>query len=61
MVAPRLSRAMKIAVLSTRTGWHTDELQREITERGHQAFLLSYESLVARLGTHASDAPKLGA
>jgi RimK family alpha-L-glutamate ligase len=61
MVAPRLSRPMKIAVLSTRSGWHTDELQREIAARGHEAFLLPYESLVARLGAHAADAPKLGA
>ena len=52
---------MKIAVLSTRSGWHTDELLRAITERGHQPLLLPYESLVARLGAHASDAPKLGA
>jgi RimK family alpha-L-glutamate ligase len=61
MVAPRFSRTMKIAVLSTRSGWHTDELQRAIAERGHQPFLLPYESLVARLGAHASDAPRLGA
>ncbi|MEP7086508.1 MAG: RimK family alpha-L-glutamate ligase [Gemmatimonadota bacterium] len=52
---------MKIAVLSTRSGWHTDELQRAIFERGHQPFLLPYESLVARLGTHQNAAPKLGA
>jgi len=26
MVAPRFSRTMKIAVLSARSGWHTDEL-----------------------------------
>lgn len=61
MVAPRFARTMKIAVLSTRSGWHTDELQRSIAERGHQPLLLPYESLVARLGAHASDAPKLGA
>jgi len=61
MVAPRFTRTMKIAVLSTRSGWHTDELQRAILERGHQPFLLPYESLVARLGAHADDAPRLGA
>jgi RimK family alpha-L-glutamate ligase len=61
MVAPRFSRTMKIAVLSTRSGWHTDELQRAIHERGHQPFLLPYESLVARLGAHTDDAPRLGA
>jgi RimK family alpha-L-glutamate ligase len=52
---------MKIAILSTRSGWHTDELLRAITERGHQPLLLPYESLVARLGVHAGDAPRLGA
>jgi RimK family alpha-L-glutamate ligase len=52
---------MKIAVLSARSGWHTDELLRAITERGHQPLLLPYESLVARLGAHAGDAPRLGA
>ena len=52
---------MKIAVLSARSGWHTDELLRAITGRGHQPLLLPYESLVARLGAHAGDAPRLGA
>jgi RimK family alpha-L-glutamate ligase len=52
---------MKVAVLSTRTGWHTDELQRAIIERGHTPFLRSYESLVARLGSHPDGAPRLGA
>ena len=61
MVAPRVSRIMKIAVLSTRSGWHTDELQRAIRERGHQPFLLPYESLVARLGANVAGVPKLGA
>ncbi|MGH7623149.1 MAG: ATP-grasp domain-containing protein [Gemmatimonadaceae bacterium] len=52
---------MNIAVLSTRTGWHTDELQRAIAERGHTSHLLPYESLVARLGARDHDAPRLGA
>jgi len=52
---------MNIAVLSARTGWHTDELQRAITERGHTPLLLPYESLVARLGARDPDAPRLGA
>ena len=51
---------MKIAILSTRSGWHTDELQRAMIERGHQPFLLPYEALVARLGAHPSGGPKLG-
>jgi glutathione synthase/RimK-type ligase-like ATP-grasp enzyme len=61
MVAPRSARAMKIAILSTRSGWHTDELQRAILERGHQPFRFPYESLVAHLGAHASGSPRLGA
>jgi RimK family alpha-L-glutamate ligase len=61
MVVPRSRRVMKIAVLSTRTGWHTDELQRAIVERGHAPLLLPYESLVARLGEHDRSAPRLGA
>jgi RimK family alpha-L-glutamate ligase len=52
---------MNIAVLSARTGWHTDELQRAIAERGHTSLLLPYESLVARLGARGRDAPRLGA
>jgi RimK family alpha-L-glutamate ligase len=60
MAAPRSHRRMKIAVLSTRTGWHTDELQRAIVERGHTPLLLPYESLVARLGARAHAAPRLG-
>jgi len=61
MVVPRSRRIMKIAVLSTRTGWHTDELRRAIVERGHTPLLLPYESLVARLGAHDRAAPRLGA
>ena len=61
MAVPRSRRIMKIAVLSTRTGWHTDELQRAIVERGHTPFLVPYESLVARLGARDRAAPQLGA
>jgi len=61
MVVPRSRRIMKIAVLSIRTGWHTDELRRAIVERGHTPLLLPYESLVARLGAHDRAAPRLGA
>lgn len=41
---------MKIAVLAARTGWHTKELERAAAERGHQAVVLPYESLVASIG-----------
>ncbi|HET7553699.1 MAG TPA: RimK family alpha-L-glutamate ligase [Gemmatimonadaceae bacterium] len=42
---------MKIPILSSRTGWHTDQLVRALRERGHEGLTLQYESLVARLGT----------
>ena len=41
---------MRIAILSARTGWHTDELCRALAERGHAGAVLPYEGLVARLG-----------
>ncbi len=42
---------MHVAILSTPTGWHTDELNRALAERGHTSRVLPYEGLVARLGT----------
>jgi RimK family alpha-L-glutamate ligase len=42
---------MRIIIPSARTGWHTDELSRALTERGHTARVLQYEGLVARMGT----------
>lgn len=44
---------MQVAILSARTGWHTDELCRALTERGHGSRVLPYEGLVARLGASA--------
>ena len=41
---------MHVAILSARSGWHTDELRRALTERGHTSTLAPYESLVARIG-----------
>jgi RimK family alpha-L-glutamate ligase len=41
---------MHVAILSARTGWHTDELCRALAERGHVGAVLPYEGLVARLG-----------
>ena len=47
---------MRIAILSARTGWHTDELLRALAERGHEGFAVPYESLVATIGCRgASD------
>lgn len=41
---------MKIPILASRTGWHTDQLLRAIAERGHEGVVCPYEALVARLG-----------
>ncbi len=38
---------MRIAILASRSGWHTDELVRAFRERGHTAALARYEDLVA--------------
>jgi RimK family alpha-L-glutamate ligase len=41
---------MQVAILSARAGWHTDQLCRALTGRGHAARVLPYEGLVARFG-----------
>jgi RimK family alpha-L-glutamate ligase len=41
---------MRVAILSARKGWHTDQLCGALVARGATAQLLTYESLVARLG-----------
>jgi RimK family alpha-L-glutamate ligase len=38
-----------IAILSARTGWHTDELCRALADHGHAGVILPYEKLVGRL------------
>jgi RimK family alpha-L-glutamate ligase len=40
---------MRTVILGS-PGWHTDELSRALTERGHTSIVLPYEGLVARLG-----------
>ena len=45
---------MRVVILSARTGWHTDELIRALTGRGHLAAVLPYEGLVARIGGNDS-------
>jgi RimK family alpha-L-glutamate ligase len=40
---------MQVAILSARTGWHTDQLCRALAERQHTGRVLPYEGLVARL------------
>jgi len=44
---------MRVVILSARTGWHTDELIRALTERDHLAAVLPYEGLVAKIGVEA--------
>ena len=41
---------MRVAILSARSGWHTDELCRALSARGHLGVVLPYEGLVARFG-----------
>jgi RimK family alpha-L-glutamate ligase len=41
---------MRIIILASRSGWHTDELLRAFGERGHAAALARYEDLVATVG-----------
>jgi RimK family alpha-L-glutamate ligase len=40
-------------VLAARAGWHTKELERAASERGHEAIVLPYEGLVATIGAAA--------
>src|SRR5688572_11498071 len=47
---------MNIVILSSHTGWQTDELLRALGERGHIGCVLPYEGLVARLGGRWSGA-----
>jgi RimK family alpha-L-glutamate ligase len=42
---------VRVAVLSARTGWHTDELLRALAARGCSAAVVPYEGVVASLGT----------
>src|SRR5688572_15002926 len=41
---------MRVAILSARTGWHTDELLRALAARDHTGCVVPYESLVAHIG-----------
>jgi RimK family alpha-L-glutamate ligase len=51
---------MRVVILSARTGWHTDELVRALTERGHLAAVLRYEGLVGRINVEAGLQRRLG-
>jgi RimK family alpha-L-glutamate ligase len=41
---------MRVAILSAGRGWHTNELARALTGRGHTASLVPVNRLVARIG-----------
>jgi len=41
---------VQVVILSARTGWHTDELCRALSARGHVSVVLPYEKLIATLG-----------
>jgi RimK family alpha-L-glutamate ligase len=41
---------MRVPILASRTGWHTDELCRALAEEGHTGVIVPYEGLVARSG-----------
>jgi RimK family alpha-L-glutamate ligase len=41
---------LQLAVLAARTGWHTKQLERAASERGHSISVLPYEGLVATIG-----------
>jgi RimK family alpha-L-glutamate ligase len=45
-----------VPILSARTGWHTDELLRALTERGHSGAVVPYVALVARIGPTSTNA-----
>jgi RimK family alpha-L-glutamate ligase len=45
---------MRVAILSARTGWHTDELCRALSVRGHTACVLPYEALTTRFAQACS-------
>ena len=44
---------MRVAILSARSGWHTDELLRALAARGHSAAVVPFEALLARIGGRA--------
>lgn len=41
---------MRIAILASRAGWHTAQLERALGARGHEARVLPYDGLVGQLG-----------
>ncbi len=52
---------MRVVILAPRQGWHTAELCRALAERGDSGVVVSYEGLVARLGSGAGAGLRSGA
>src|SRR6185503_10788946 len=50
---------MHVAILSARSGWHTDELCRALADRGHAGVVVPYEGLIAQIGGQGGDGPPL--
>lgn len=48
---------MHVTILSTREGWHTDELRRALAARTVTADVRPYETFVARVGGSSAQAP----
>jgi ribosomal protein S6--L-glutamate ligase len=48
-----------VAILSARSGWHTDELRRALADRGHTCVVAPYEALIARIGSGSGDGVQL--
>jgi len=45
---------VRVAILSARQGWHTDQLCRALAQRGHEGRVVPYEALAAHLGGAAA-------
>src|SRR3954468_16452081 len=61
--ARRYSKAdrVHVAILSARSGWHTDELRRAVAARGHTCTVAPYQGIAARIGGGAADGVRVAA
>jgi len=50
-----------VAILSARSGWHTDELRRAVTARGHTCTVAPYQGIAARIGWGEGDGVEVAA
>jgi RimK family alpha-L-glutamate ligase len=46
---------VQVVILSARTGWHTDELCRALSARGHVSVVLPYEKLIATMSAGGAE------